>query len=60
MVAGQYGCALTAAEPAGQINIPVAEVSQSDLQPLLSEILNGTVVEATLTSEGRTTYNNTR
>lgn len=58
MVAGQYGCALTAAEPAGQITIPVAEVSQNDLQPLLSELLNGTVVEATLTSEGSSTSYN--
>jgi hypothetical protein len=52
LVPGQYGCALTAAESTGQITIPVAEVSQTDLESLLSEILNGAVVEATLTSEG--------
>lgn len=56
MVPGQYGCALTAAEPTGQITIPVAEVSQTDLESLLSEILNGAVVEATLTSEGTASY----
>jgi hypothetical protein len=52
VVSGQYGCALTAAEPSGQITIPVAEVSQSGFEEIRHAIMNGAVMEATLTSEG--------
>jgi hypothetical protein len=52
LVSGQYGCALTASEPSGQITIPVAEVSQSGFDEIRHAIMNGAVMEATLTSEG--------
>lgn len=55
VVSGQYGCALTAAEPSGQITIPVAEVSQSGFDEIRHAIMNGAVMEATLTSEGKLT-----
>ncbi len=52
MVPGQYGCALTSAEPTGQILIPVAEISQNEFDAIRNALLAGQVIEATLTSEG--------
>ncbi len=49
---GQYGCALTSAVPFGDITIPVAEINQAAFAQISQAILNGTIIEATLTSEG--------
>jgi hypothetical protein len=49
---GQYGCALTASQPSGQITIPVAEVSQREFEEIRKAIINGAIIDATLTSEG--------
>jgi hypothetical protein len=49
---GQYGCALTSAEPTGQIQIPIAEISQDEFDAIRNALLAGDVIEATLTSEG--------
>jgi hypothetical protein len=53
IVSGQYGCALTAAEPTGQITIPVSEINQPDFAEIRQAVLNGTVIEVTLSSEGK-------
>jgi hypothetical protein len=52
VVPGQYGCALTAAEPTGQILIPIAEISQNEFDQIRNALLAGDVIDATLTSEG--------
>jgi hypothetical protein len=52
LVPGQYGCALTAAEPTGQILIPIAEISQNEFDQIRNALLAGDVIDATLTSEG--------
>jgi plastocyanin domain-containing protein len=49
---GQYGCALTASVPLGEVSIPVAEINQGAFAEISQAILNGTIIEATLTSEG--------
>jgi exosome complex RNA-binding protein Csl4 len=51
-VSGQYGCALSSAEPTGLISIPIAEISQDEFEPIRKALLAGDIIEATLTSEG--------
>jgi hypothetical protein len=43
---------LTAAVPFGEVSIPVAEINQGAFAEISQAILNGTIIEATLTSEG--------
>jgi hypothetical protein len=52
LVPGQNGCGLTANQPSGVITIPIAEINNKQFQPILNAMLNGTVLTATLTSEG--------
>jgi len=44
---------LTAAVPYGEISIPVAEINRLAFEDINLALLNGEVVEATLTSEGK-------
>ena len=53
VVPGQYGCALTAAEPTGQILIPIAEISQNEFDQIRNALLAGDIIDATLTSQGK-------
>jgi hypothetical protein len=52
VVPGQNGCGLTANQPSGVITIPMAEINNKQFQPILNAMTNGTVLTATLTSEG--------
>jgi hypothetical protein len=52
LVPGQYGCGLTANRPSGIITIPVSEINDDEFEPILEALGNGTIVVATLTSEG--------
>lgn len=56
MVPGQSGCGLTANQPSGVVTIPIAEINNKKFQPILNALMNGTLVNATLTSEGMFLY----